>query len=164
MTSVAEPVRGRGRSGQNLSPSSMDDVIDRRIGETCTFARKQEDWLEWHSVFKSWIMMLSPEMHEKMQIACASAGEGSMEEMAAETKARSGQLFQFLDLMVKGRASDILRYPGSRNQMNGYEGVWLIKRHFKLDSASRTMGVLQAVLNPLFSGPNKWIDEMMTGD
>ena len=79
-----------------------------------------------------------------------------------EVVARSAQLFHMLVLMVKGRALEMLRAIGEKGSKNGNEAYWQLVQTYEPKTATRTMGLLHAVLSPTFSPElSKWLEELV---
>ena len=70
---------------------------------------------------------------------------------AHQAQARSKQLFHVYVLMVKkGRALEMLRSHGEKDDRNGYEAYQIVAA-YEPKSATRSMGHLQKVPHPTFS-------------
>ena len=132
----------------------------RSLGKPGTFSGKEVDWAHWHFVFSSWVAMLSAEMATEM--LAASALEAPATSSDTEVVARSAQLFHMLVLMVKGRALEMMRAIGEKGVKNGYEAYRQLVQTYEPKTATRTMGLLHAVLSPTFSPElSKWMEELV---
>eukprot|EP00971_Amphidinium_carterae_P164138 3253996-Amphidinium_carterae.1 len=123
-------------------------VVDTRsFTKPTVFSGKDEEWSDWRFQFEAYIGLLGGLMLDRMEEAAAQADLPALGTLPEEQALESKNLHYMLVQLCRGKALTLLR---STQHHNGYLAWQRLVRQYQPHIATRTVGLLHAILNPRF--------------
>eukprot|EP00971_Amphidinium_carterae_P330268 6463206-Amphidinium_carterae.1 len=124
-------------------------LIDTRaLTKIRAFDGKESSWRDWSFQFESYCGLLSAALHRHMtEVKNVTTPLHSMQILQDDLAVLSRSMFFLLVQLVGGVAMTIVR---GVEEQHGFEAWRRLCQHYEPQVATRTVGVLQTLLSPVF--------------
>ena len=128
----------------------MSVVDTRLLGRPSTFGGAEAEWPDWAFSVRAYGAAIDGAFPVAMEAASRSSAAVSITNLNKAEQNVARQLFFMLAMMTKGPALAIVRQAEiSGGGPNGLEAWRLLVRRYEPEAATRTLGLLQQILNPM---------------
>ena len=128
----------------------MSVVDTRLLGRPSTFGGAEAEWPDWAFSVRAYGAAIDGAFPVAMEAASRSSAAVSITNLNKTEQNVARQLFFMLAMMTKGPALAIVRQAEiSGGGPNGLEAWRLLVRRYEPEAATRTLGLLQQILNPM---------------
>ena len=131
-------------------PAAPRRVIDTRVlGRPEPFSGKDHEWRDWATVFRSYSVLVEPNLAQIMHDAEASRVPALNTSLTAEHAHASNVLYHMLLMLCRGPCIDIIANAGANE---GAEAWRLLTERYDPRQQSRIAGSLMEILRYNFAG------------
>ena len=129
---------------------SMSVVDTRLLGRPSTFGGAEAEWPDWAFSMRAYGAAIDAAFPGAMEVASRATAPVLVTTLGVPEQNVARQLFFMLAMMTKGPALAIVRQAElSGGGPNGLEAWRLLVRHYEPEASTRTLGLLQQILNPV---------------
>ena len=128
----------------------MSVVDTRLLGRPSTFGGAEADWPDWAFSMRAYGAAIDAAFPGAMEIPSRATAPVLVTTLGVPEQNVARQLFFMLAMMTKGPALAIVRQVEiSDGGPNGLEAWRLLVRRYAPEASTRTLGLLQQILNPV---------------
>ena len=128
----------------------MSVVDTRLLGRPSTFGGAEAEWPDWAFSMRAYGAAIDAAFPDAMEVASRAVAPVLVTTLGVPEQNVALQLFFMLAMMTKGPAFAIVRQAEiSGGGPNGLEAWRLLVRRYEPEAATRTLGLLQQILNPV---------------
>ena len=129
---------------------SMSVVDTRLLGRPSTFGGAEAEWPDWAFSMRAFGAAIDAAFLGAMEVASRAAAPVLVTTLGVPEQNVARQLFFMLAMMTKGPALAFVRQAEiCGGGPNGLEAWRLLVRRYEPEAATRTLGLLQQILNPV---------------
>ena len=126
----------------------MSVVDTRLLGRPSTFGGAEAEWPDWAFSTRAYGAAIDAVFPGAMEVASRATAPVLVTTLGGPEQNVARQLFFNLAMMTKGPALAIVRQAEIRGGgPNGFEAWRLLVRRYEPEAATRTLGLLQQILN-----------------
>ena len=128
----------------------MSVVDTRLLGRPSTFGGAEAEWPDWSFSMRAYGAAIDAAFPGAMEVASRATAPVLVTTLVVPEQNVARQLFCMLAMMTKGPALAIVRQAEiSGGGPNGLEAWRLLVRRYEPEASTRTLGLLQQILNPV---------------
>ena len=128
----------------------MSDVDTRLLGRPSTFGGAKAEWPDWSFSMRAYGAAIDAAFLGAMEVASRATAPVLVTTLGVPEQNVARQLFFMLAMMTKGPALAIVRLAEiNGGGPNGLEAWRLLVRRYQPEASTRTLGLLQQILNPV---------------
>ena len=128
----------------------MSVVDTRLLGRPSTFGGAEAEWPDWAFSMRAYGAAIDAAFPGAMEVASRATAPVLVTTLGVPEQNVARQLFFMLAMMTKGPALAIVRQAEiSGGGPNGLEAWRLLVRRYEPEASTRTLGLLQQILNPV---------------
>ena len=128
---------------------SMSVMDTRLLGRPSTFGGAEAEWPDWAFSMRAYGAAIDAAFPGAMEVASRATAPVLVTTLGGPEQNVARQLFFMLAMMTKGPALAIVRQAEiSGGGPNGLEAWRLLVRLYEPEASTRTLGLLQQILNP----------------
>ena len=128
----------------------MSVVDTRLLGRPSTFGGAEAEWSDWSFSMRAYGAAIDAAFPGAMEVASRATAPVLVTTLGVPEQNVARQLFFMLAMMTKGPALAIVRQAEiSGRGPNGLEAWRLLVRRYEPEASTRTLGLLQQILNPV---------------
>ena len=128
----------------------MSVVDTRLLGRPSTFGGAEAEWPDWSFSMRAYGAAIDAAFPGAMEVASRATAPVLVTTLGVPEQNVARQLFFMLAMMTKGPALAIVRQAEiSGGGPNGLEAWRLLVRRYEPEASTRTLGLLQQILNPV---------------